>query len=352
LPETRETLVRGLDVRLDLYIPLFALAEHVRMRRHMEASAQIVTVLGDQRRLDLALARLCPAVRVTGDTQQSAETGRRTLAIAAEIGDQNLVGEASLGLGQTLERLGDHRAAENVYRRNISPLPPELTVEMAQALPWFASVSRAWLAYSLAQLGRFDEGLMLAAEALRLVQALDNPFWLIVAHYFLGVVNLYRGSLIQSIEHFEQALAIGRSWNISDFAGTSAAALAVAYARSDRIEDALALLGDARGHLSLVLRGEVLFLAGQSEGARTAADQALLTSRQRRERDLEGIALHLLAQIAVAGNPLAAGTAEVTTSKLCASPATSGCVRSPPTATSASAACTAEPATTRRPRTT
>jgi class 3 adenylate cyclase/tetratricopeptide (TPR) repeat protein len=310
LPETRDTLVRGLDVRFDPYIPLFALAEHVHLRRHMEAAEQIATALGDRRRLGMALARLCPALRVTGDTQRSAETGRRALTIAAEIGDQNLEGEARLGLGQTLELLGDHLAAEKVLRRNISPLPPELTVEMAQALPWFASVSRAWLAYSLARLGRFDEGLTFGAEALRLAQTLDNPFWLIVAHCFLGMLHLERGSVVDSIVHFEDALAIGRSWAITDFARLCSAGLAVAYARSDRIEEALALDVAKAWSLSLLLRGEALFLAGQNEEARKAADEILLTSRQRGERGMEGRALHLLAQMAAESNPPDARVAE------------------------------------------
>jgi class 3 adenylate cyclase/tetratricopeptide (TPR) repeat protein len=128
LPETQDILTRELDVRLDLYVSLYALQEYVRMRRHLETAEHVAAALGDRRRLGMALARLCPALRSTGDARGSADAGRRALAIAVEIGDQHLEGEANQGLGQTHAWLGDHRGAEEFYRRNISPLPTELTL--------------------------------------------------------------------------------------------------------------------------------------------------------------------------------------------------------------------------------
>ena len=66
---------------------------------------------------------------------------------------------------------------------------------------------------------------MLGAEALRVARALDNPYWLIVAHYQLGMVQQYRGRFAESVALFEQALSIGRLWNISDFADVRREAL-------------------------------------------------------------------------------------------------------------------------------
>ena len=79
LPKTRETLTRGLDVRFDVHLSLFALSEHARMRRHMEAAEQIADAIGDRHRLGQALSLLCPSLRVTGEIRRSAEVGRRAL---------------------------------------------------------------------------------------------------------------------------------------------------------------------------------------------------------------------------------------------------------------------------------
>ena len=168
LPETRDTLACGLDVRLDLHAP-FSPAEYTRMRRHMEAAEQVAVALGDQCRRGLALSLLCPALRVWRCAAIS-RGGRRALAIAIEIGDRHLEGEASLGLGQTYATLGDHRGAETFYRRNITPLPRISRPMAARAHSMVRAGPRSWLAYPLAELGRFDEGLALGTEALRIAR--------------------------------------------------------------------------------------------------------------------------------------------------------------------------------------
>ena len=303
LPETRDTLARGLDVRFDLHSPLFALAEHMRMRRHMEAAEQVAVAIGDRHRLGRALAGLCPSLRMTGELQRSAEVGGLALTIAAEVGDRPLEEDASFWLGQTHTTLGAHQTAEEFYRRNITPLPPDLTADTARALPRFASNSRAWLADSLAQLGRFDEGLALGAEALRIAHALDDKFRLIIAYYRLGMLHRYRGTFIDSVALFEEALSIGTSWDISDYATSSAGGLAVACARSGRVGDALARAGPSLPSFWPLERGEVCFLAGRREEALEAVEQALSRSRYGGERGREGWALHLLGEIAVHRDP-------------------------------------------------
>ena len=303
LPDARGTLTRGLDVRFDLHMSLFALAEHERMRRHMEAAEQIAVAIGDRHRLARALSLLCPALRATGETQRSAEVGRRALAIAAEVGDRHLEEDASFWLGQTHSTLGDYRGAEELYRRTITPLPLDLTAEAARALPHFASNARAWLVSSLAQLGRFAEGVTLGEDALRVALAVDHKFRLVIAHHHLGMLHLYRGAFAESAVHFEQALSIGRSWDISDYAASNTAGLAVAYARLGRVGDALERAGPRVSSLSPLWRAQVYFLAGRPEEAREAGEQGLSSVRQRGQRGLEGWALHLLSEITASFGP-------------------------------------------------
>jgi class 3 adenylate cyclase/tetratricopeptide (TPR) repeat protein len=309
LPETRDTLARGLNVRFDLYISLFALAEYMRICHHMEAAEQIAGALGDRARVGLALARLCPALRAIGERRRSVEAGRRALVIAAEIGDPHLEAEANVGLGQAYTVLGNHRSAEECYRRNIGPLAADLA-QTTHVPPWVTSVSRAWLANSLAQVGRFEEGLEVGAEALQIALSLGNPFWLIMANYHLGLLHLYRGSLADSAAFFEQALAMERSQNISDFVTWTITGLAVAYARLGRASEALELAGQTPSSFATVWRAEVYFRADRQSQALEAAEQGLSDSRQRGEEGLEAWALHLLGHIAVQRDPPDAEAAE------------------------------------------
>jgi tetratricopeptide (TPR) repeat protein len=309
LPATRETLRRGLDVRFDLFISLFALSEYVRMRRHMEAGEQSAITLGDRHQLGRALSLLSPSLRVTGELRRSVEVGRRALAIAAEVGDKNLEMDASFWLGQALSTLGDYLGAEECFRRVITPLPLDLTPEVARALPHFAPNARAWLASSLAELGRFDEGLVLGTDALRLARTVDDKFRLVIAHYHLGRLHLRRGALANAVACFEEALSIGQTWDINNYATGATAELAVAYARSGRIKDALERVGPRLASLPL-WRAEVDFLAGQPEEALETAEQALTRHRQREERGLEGWTLRLLGEIVASRDPLESARAE------------------------------------------
>jgi tetratricopeptide (TPR) repeat protein len=282
----------------------------------MEAAEEVAVAIGDRQRLGRALSLLCPSLRVTGEVRRSAETGRRALAIAAEVSDQDLEADASFWLGQTYTALGDYRAAEEFYQRTITPLPLDLTTEAARALPHFASNARAWLASSLAQLGRFDEGAALGAEALRLARAVDDKFRLIIAHHFLAQLHLYRGAFTDSVVHFESALSIGRLFDIHDFGPNNTAGLAVAYARLGRIEDARERAGPSPSSLTHLLWGaEVCLLTGRREEAREAGEQRLSSLRQSGERGLEGWILHLLGEIAAHGAPRRSGRPKPATMK-------------------------------------
>ena len=303
VPTTRESVHRGLDIRFDVHISLFALSEHGRMRRHMEAAEQIAIALGDRQRLGRALSLLCPSLRVTGEIRRSAETGRRALAIAVEVGDQHLEMHTSFWLGQTQSTLGDHRGAVEFYRRSITPLPRDLTAESARALPHFASNARAWLASSLAQLGRFDEGVAFGAEALGLARAVDDKFRLIIAYHHLGMLHLRWGTFANAVTCFEESLSLGQTWDINNFITWSSAELAVAHARSGRIAEALDRIGPSLASFHS-WRAEVYFLAGQLEEALKAAEQGLTRHQQRGERGLEAWTLHLLGQMVASGDPL------------------------------------------------
>jgi hypothetical protein len=61
----------------------------------------------------------------------------------------------------------------------------------------------------------------------------------------------------------------------------------------------------------LSMLGEACLLAGQIEESRAAAEEALVFSRQRRERGFEAWAIRLLGMIAAGSDPPDAGTAEV-----------------------------------------
>ena len=162
----------------------------------------------------------------------------------------------------------------------------------------------------------------------------------------------YRGALADSAAFFEQALAIERSQNISDYVTATITGLAVAYAQSGRGTEALELAGQIPSSFSTVWRAKVYFLAGRRDQALEAAGAGLSGSRQRGEQALEAWALLLLGHIAVQRHTPDAEAAEGHYRDALSLAALSACAHSSPTATSASGSSTATRATVYAPRNT
>ena len=122
-----------------------------------------------------------------------------------------------------------------------------------------------------------------------------------------------------------------------------------------RAGDGLNLLPAANGRhrggggmceaLAELRMGEALFAAGRVDEARVAATRALDLARERGEQGHEAWALRLLGEIAADPAATAADRREGTIGRPSRWPIGSTCAPSSPTATSASASSTGEPAT-------
>jgi tetratricopeptide (TPR) repeat protein len=168
---------------------------------------------------------------------------------------------------------------------------------------------RAVLALTLAERGVFDEGDAHGQEAIRIAEALDHPYNIILACLGLASLNNLRGDLSQAAQLLERAVAQCREWNITFLSPIATASLGHVYAWSGRIGEGISLLKQAvAAHestgigyfqsISVVQLGEAYLLADQVEDARARADRAVMLSRERGERGHEAWALRLLGEIA------------------------------------------------------
>jgi transcriptional regulator with AAA-type ATPase domain/tetratricopeptide (TPR) repeat protein len=308
LPESRETLTEAIDLRLALRTSLLPLGELARLLDHARAAERIATALGDQRRLGQLYTYLTNYYFMTGDQPQALEYGERALATAEALDDFALRVEANLRLGQVCYSLGEYRRAADVLQRTVDSLTGDLEYERF-GLPLLFSVgSRNWLIRSLAELGRFEEGLARGAEAVRIAEAADHPFSLTVAYWGLGHLHLLRGDLDEAITILERGLAIGRTWHLLLWLPRIASALGLALALSGRVEAALPLLEDAVArsesmrtlgdHAARVaMLGEGVLLAGRVGEARALAERAIALARAHGERGYAAWARRLLGEV-------------------------------------------------------
>jgi tetratricopeptide (TPR) repeat protein len=184
-----------------------------------------------------------------------------------------------------------------------------------------AVLSRVFLAWPLAEVGRFTEGIAIAEEGLRIAEAINRPLSLLLTSYSIGLLHFRKGDLHQALPPLERAMGICQEADLPLYFPRVALPLGLAHALSGRFTDALSLLEQAveRGpsvgrmveHSLRVARlAEALLLAGRLEDASPLAQEALALSRTHKERGTEAYALRLLGDIAVHHDPPDADQAE------------------------------------------
>jgi tetratricopeptide (TPR) repeat protein len=315
MPERQERSEQAIDLRLDMRNALIALGAFGAMFDHLCEAERLAASLDDQRRLGWVSAYLSPYFHNTGDQDRAVETGQRALAIAMASEDFALEVMATFFLGLPYLFLGDYRQAVYYHRKNVETLTGEWLHERFGE-PGLPSVfSRAYLNWSLAELGEFAEGIVRGEEAVQIAETtVDQPFTLSHAYLGVGVLRLRKGDLPQAIAVLERGLGVCQAGDIQNILPYAASFLGYAYALSGRLAEALPLLEQAVEHCAAAKQmnvypllvahlGEAYLLAGRVEDASQQARQALERSRDLKYRGHEAYALRLLGEIAAQRQP-------------------------------------------------
>src|SRR5262249_33234708 len=109
LPETREAMEQGIDVRLALRNALWPLGRFESGFEHVQAAERLATALDDQRRLGWIAAYLSEHTRQTGHVADAPAFAHRALTIAQGVDDLQLAVAANYYLGTAYFVAGDYR---------------------------------------------------------------------------------------------------------------------------------------------------------------------------------------------------------------------------------------------------
>jgi tetratricopeptide (TPR) repeat protein len=251
-----------------------------------------------------------------GDYDQAIASGEHALAITVALGNFPLNVELNFRLGQVYHQIGEYRVAMNFLRRNVENvelLQGELAHKMIAPVS-FSVFSRAYLVLCLAECGEFPAGLACGEEAMRIAEALDQPFSVVAAHYGLGLLYLRQGQLDQAMPLLQHSLSVCRSAQTLIFFPFVASALGAAQTLRGLVAEAVALLEEAMelavtrrilfGHtVSVVHLSEAYLRAGRIDEATDVAQHAVHLAQDYKERGNEAYALRLLGDIAAHRQP-------------------------------------------------
>jgi len=314
LPESRERLEQGIDLRFDLRSVLFPLGDFSRVLECLREAETLAEALGDQDRRGRLSALMSINLWMTGDPDQGIKHAQRALAIATALKNFPLRVLTNFFLGQLYYAVGDYSRAIGVLTEITESLRGDLFTEHFGLAGPVASLSGHWLALCLAEVGQFAKGIARGKEARRIAEADDNPMALTFASCGISIVSLGKGDLQEAIPVLERDFGLSPVW-MPIWLPHIGSRLGYAYALSGRVAEALPLLEQAVEQASSMrlaadqsLRvawlSEGYLLAGRIQEAATAAGRALDLSREHRQRGCEAWALRLLGEIASHREPL------------------------------------------------
>jgi tetratricopeptide (TPR) repeat protein len=310
LPDTHQKVERAIDLRLDLRQALFPLNELATVWRYLQEAEGLARTLDDPRRLGWVSAYMSGHHLHTGGHVTEVRTCAQTVeAIAGRLGDVPLQIVAQYYLAAASHLAGDYRGTERVCRALMQSLHDQPTRERFGLVTVPAVWSRAQLARALAERGVFDEGDAHGQEAIRIAEALDHPFSVVMGCLDLAYLKSVRGELSQAARLLERVVAQCREWNITSHTPITMASLGHVYALSGRSAEGVSCLQQALAtyesagigvyhSLSVAQLGEAYLLADQVENARACAERAVTLARGRGERGYEAWTLRLLGETA------------------------------------------------------
>jgi tetratricopeptide (TPR) repeat protein len=314
VPETPATRAQTLDLYLQLRWSLVPLGDYHRLAESLRNAAALAEGLNDPLRLGEISQSMTNYLRLAGDCDGALEAGRRAHAIGADLESHTLQVRARYQLGLVYRQRGEYSRAIEALASVVDALRGELLYERFGEPSVLSVHARAWLALTLADVGRFSDGLALAEEAVQIASDSRNAFSQTTAHHSLGGVHARRGDLDRALPPLERSVALCRDGNFRLLLPPTASALGAALTQAERVEEALPLLELAvevavgqgligGSSLYQVRLGHALLLAKRGVEARELAHRALDAARKHKERGHEAWALHLLGDVAALGEP-------------------------------------------------
>jgi tetratricopeptide (TPR) repeat protein len=307
-PRSNSNLEQAIELHFAARNSLWPLWDHAAMLEHLKEAEKLATMLGDKRYLGLLASFMIQHYRVVGEPDRAIEAAERAFAIAKDLDDFDLEIDTNFRLGLTYLNLGEYRSTAAFLYRNVEALDAGHSYARIEQPGYPSVLSRAWLAVSLAEQGRFEEAIARSTEAMAIAEEADHIYSLASAFFGHGGVLLYQSKFSAAQETLEAGLTLCRLHDIRVLRCPLMSQLGYAYLLGGRTAEAVSLLEEAaeinktaptsaRHALYLIWLGEAYLHQGRFDEADNLCRKAIEICRQRRERGHEAWALRLSGEI-------------------------------------------------------
>ena len=314
LPETRDTLAQGIDLRFDLHSALIPLGDFPRIVAVLREAESQAHRIDDPRRQGRVSAAMATWSWCIGDPDRALDYAKRSRGIALALTTTRSRRSSTTARAKRTSASAISGARSTPSAATSSRRPGVASAHRYGMAALQSVTSRSWSAWCLAGLGEFETARDVAAESVEIAEASNHPYSLAAAYMGLGQRHQMRGEFDVAIRTLERAVEICKRANFGPLYKYGAPNLGLAYVRSGRVDDGLELLERLSSQstfasivpfhvLELVSLAEARLAAGHRERAREAAEESLALMRLHRQRFAEPEALRVLGDIHAADGP-------------------------------------------------
>jgi class 3 adenylate cyclase/tetratricopeptide (TPR) repeat protein len=308
LPDNVDTVQKAIDIRFEMRNVLQPLGDRRRIASLLDEAAQLAAKIGDDQRVGWVQSYFTEQFWMLGRYKESIEAGEKALTVADQVSDMPLRVVTNLPLGLAHHTSGDYKNAREYFGWNVTHLDGKLLNERFGMFVLPSAFSRSFIAWGLADMGRFPEAFSIGEDALRVSENASHPFSCGYAHLGLGVVALRQGNVRRALRSFERSLAAGAFADSPVGFAFVALHLGYALALAGRAKEGIPILQQsiemaesrrfvARHSLRLAYASEAYLSLGRDADALQTARRALDLAREHRERANEAYSLRMLGEV-------------------------------------------------------
>lgn len=308
LPQDRERVRQGIDIRLKLRPVFGATAEYDRLDPCLAEAESLATSIEDRPRL--AAINVARSFVHNWRGELDASIGRGSLArnIAREIGDAAMEISATFYLGQAYMWRGEFRELAAVLEDNMAWIDGPLRHQRIGTTGTSSVLWLGMLGASHGWLGNFPTAIDLARKACLIADEVRRPADIALAYWWAGFVWQHKGDLPVALQHLEHGFQVCRSSQINYLIPILSTSLGYTYALAGRPAEGILLLTKAAAFSraakftygeawSNTYLGFANLLDNRYEGMLDHAKGVLELARTHKYRAIEVDALRLLGDI-------------------------------------------------------
>ena len=308
LSQTKDRVVQEIDLLFNMRAALFPLGRHEEWVENVKRAHKLSKEVGDDKRLASAYNFLSTDFWIRGHHKKAIDLCEEALRIAKKNNHFPVIITSSFHLGIPLLYTGAYRRQVEVHREVAQKLKGDAAFERHGLATLPSVLSRAYLAWGLAELGEFEEAEKWGIEGMAIAEKGNNLFSTTWIQACLGTVYMRHGKLDSAIKTLEPALNLCRSEDLWAAFPLVAASLGHAHSLLGNPDVAIPYLEEAvqphKSNSSVIPAGypqtalaEAYSLKGESNRAIQTIELALDMLQKKGEHGFRAWALYYMAKI-------------------------------------------------------